>query len=188
MSDIVSLLVMFIITIGCLSLIVVQLFTGVPSLSSSASEAADAIALLKEANLPPQPIIYELGSGWGALVIALAHAFPDAQVRGIELSPLPYWIARWRTRKMSNVSLTWANFNKCDLADADAVTCYLMRNPMVKLAGLFDGMLKPGTSVVSVMFWFRDRQVAATRQGDMRGAVALYKWPAVKADSLNSSA
>jgi len=184
MSDIVSFLVMFIVVIGCLSLVVVQLLTGVPSLSSSVAEAADAIALLKEANLPQRAIIYELGSGWGALVIALARAFPDAQVRGIEMSPLPYWIARLRTRKMSNVSLVWGNFNKCDLADADAVTCYLMRSPMVKLAELFDGMLKPGTSVVSVMFWFRGRQVTATRQGRVRGSVALYKWPALESKAL----
>ncbi|SDH24376.1 class I SAM-dependent methyltransferase [Paraburkholderia phenazinium] len=182
MSDIVSFLAIFVVTTACLSLIVVQLLTGVPSLSLSASEAADAIALLKDANLPQRAVIYELGSGWGALVIALARAFPNAEVRGIEISPLPYLVARFRTRKMPNVSLIWGDFNKRDLADADAVTCYLMRNPMVKLANLLDGMLKPGTRVVSVAFWFRGRQVAATRQGRMRGAVALYHWPAIKPD------
>jgi hypothetical protein len=53
---------------------------------------------------------------------------------------------------------------------------------MPKLATRLDRMLKPGTPVVSLTFWFRDREVAAVRQGSgLRGAAALYFWPAHKA-------
>jgi hypothetical protein len=179
MPDLPSLIVLFVVASLCLSLVIFQLITGVPPMSSGASEAADVVALLKQASLPNHAIVYELGSGWGSLVIALATAFPDAQIRGIETSPLPYWVARFRTRKMSNVVLKRANFHDCDLRDAHAVTCYLMIKPMPKLAALLDRMLAPGTPVVSLTFWFRDRQVAASRQGPgLRGAAALYFWPA----------
>lgn len=164
-----------------LSILVFQGITGVPPLSSNPTEALDVVALLRQAGLEENAIVYELGSGWGSLVIALASAFPNAQIRGIEMSPFPYWVARLRTRKMSNVVLHVGDFYKCDLTDAQAVTCYLMIKPMPKLAGFLDRMLKPGTPVVSLSFWFRDRDVAALREGSGRlGATALYYWPAHK--------
>jgi tRNA A58 N-methylase Trm61 len=153
-------------------------------MSSSAVEAADVVTLLKQAGLAGGTVVYELGSGWGSLVIALAQAFPDAQVRGVEMSPVPYWVSRIRTRGMNNVSLRRGNFYDCDLTDAGAVTCYLMIKPMPKLAGVLDRMLAPGTPVVSLSFWFRDREVAASRDSSgLLGAAALYIWPARKADS-----
>ncbi len=179
MTAIVSILAVLIVLALGVSLLVFQGITGVPPMSSSASEAADVVSLLKQAGLAEQAIVYDLGCGWGSLVIALARAFPDARIRGIEMSPLPYWVARFRTRKMSNVFLQRGNFYALDLRDASAVTCYLMIKPMPKLADFLDRMLKPGTPVVSLTFWFRGREVAARHDGPgLRGAAALYYWPA----------
>src|SRR5580700_10262600 len=117
MTDIASLLAVLIVFALGLSLLIFQGITGVPPMSSSSSEAADVISLLKQAGLAKQAIVYELGCGWGSLVIALARAFPDARIRGIEMSPLPYWVARIRTRKMPNVYLHRGNFYAFDLRD-----------------------------------------------------------------------
>jgi cyclopropane fatty-acyl-phospholipid synthase-like methyltransferase len=137
------------------------------------------VALLKQANLKEQAIVYELGCGWGMLVVALARAFPHARIRGIEMSPLPYWVARLRTRNMPNVVLRRGDFYDADLRDADAVTCYLMTQRMPKLASFLDRTLKPGTAVVALTFWFRGRRVAAVRNGSRPGGeAALYFWPA----------
>lgn len=161
------------------SVLVFQAITGVPPMSASAAEAADVVALLRREGLPDRAVIYDLGSGWGALVIALARAFPEAQIRGIELSPLPYWVARFRTRDFPNVSLRRGDFFASDLADADAVTCFLLIKSMRKLGGLLDAKLKPGVVVAAVAFWFRDREVSAVRQGGgLLSQVALYHWPA----------
>lgn len=158
---------------------------GVPPLSSKVTEAADAIALLQQAGLHSRAIIYDLGCGWGSLVIALAHAFPLAQIRGIELSPLPYWVARFRTRNIRNVTLKRGDFQEFDLRDADGITCYLMIKPMIRLAALLDHMLKHGTPVVAITFWFRGRQVDAVRKGrGIRGDVALYFWPALNLENI----
>lgn len=169
-----------------LSLLVVQGLTGVPPLSSSALEAADVVALLKQAGLADGAVVYDLGSGWGSLVIALARAFPTAQIRGIEISPLPYWTARLRVRHMPNIQLRRGSFYDCDLSDAQAVTCYLMIKPMPMVARLLDRCLKPGTPVVSLAFWFRDRKIAASlKNAGVLGAVALYYWPARRAPSVS---
>jgi Putative methyltransferase len=178
--------VLFVLVLAA-SLLVFHAITGVPPVSSSSSEAADVISLLKQAGLPKQAIVYELGCGWGSLVIALARAFPDARIRGIEISPLPYWVARFRTRNMPNVFLQRGSFFAFDLRDAQAVTSYLMIKPMPRLTDFLDRTLKPGTPVVSLTFWFRGRQPVATRDGPgLRGAAALYYWPArpSQADSL----
>jgi cyclopropane fatty-acyl-phospholipid synthase-like methyltransferase len=179
MLDFVSVVSLLIVVMLGGSVLACQFATGVPPMPAKAAETADVVALLEQTGMPEQAIIYELGCGWGSLVIALAQAFPHAHIRGIELSPLPYWVARFRTRNMPNVYLKRGNFYDCDLKDADAVTCYLMIKPMPKLAAFFDRMLKPRTAVVSVMFQFRDRQMTTARDGEgMRGRVALYFWPA----------
>jgi hypothetical protein len=100
---------------------------------------------------------------------------------GIEMSAIPYWVARPRTRNMPNVLLRQGNFYDCDLQDAQAVTCYLMIKPMPQLANFLDNKLKPGTPVVSLTYWLRDREVAAEREGPGLGRkAALYYWPARK--------
>jgi hypothetical protein len=187
MTAIASFLAVLIVLSLGISILIYQAITGVPPMPSTSSESADVIALLQQANLPNQAIIYELGSGWGSLVIALARAFPNAAVHGIELSPLPYWVARFRTRNMPNVFLQRGNFFKFDLRDAQAVTCYQMIKTMPRLADLFDQTLKPGTPVVALTFWFRGREAAATRDGPgLRGAAALYYWPAQSAQNGNT--
>jgi hypothetical protein len=184
--DLLSAVVLLIAAALCLSIVICQGMTGVPPHSSNAAEAADVVALLKQAGLADGAVVYELGSGWGSLAIALGRAFPKAQIRGIELSPLPYWVSRIRARNMPNVRLRRGNFYRCDLTDAQAVTCYLMIKPMPKLAGFLDRMLAPGTPVVSLSFWFRDRQVAASLESaGLLGAAALYHWPARKAGPLS---
>jgi tRNA A58 N-methylase Trm61 len=179
MLDFIAAASLVIVVILSGSVLAYHFVTGVPPMPTRSTETADVVALLKQADLPEQAIVYELGCGWGSLVIAMANAFPHARINGIELSPLPYWVARFRTRHMPNVRLKRGNLFDCDLKNAQAITCYLMIKPMPRLASMLDCMLKPGTPVVSVSFSFRDRQVAAVRDGKgLRGRVALYFWPA----------
>jgi hypothetical protein len=154
--------------------------TGVVPLSSSAGEIADVIALLRKAGVPAQARIFELGCGWGRLAMALAREFPEATITAVELSPIPWAFARLRARRSKNLRVVRADFLGLDLSGADAVTCYLMRRPMARLASRLDAQLRPGTPVVALTFWFRGRTPAATlqRTGGVRGAAALYRWPA----------
>jgi precorrin-6B methylase 2 len=161
-----------------LSLLLWTALTGVPTLSSSRAETKAVIELLKDAKLPDHPVIIDLGSGWGTLMIALARAFPDASVQGVEMSPFPYLISRLRTRRLSNVSVRFGTLFRTDLHDADAITCYLMPSLMARLSDLLDQTVKPGTSIVTNTFLFRERVHSAVRQESWGGTVALYTWPA----------
>ena len=87
-ADLPSFMALLVVVALGLSVLVYQGVTGVPPVSSSAAEAADVVALLRQAGLPERAVIYDLGCGWGALVLALARAFPNAQIRGIEMSPV----------------------------------------------------------------------------------------------------
>jgi len=120
------------------SLLISTAFTGVPTLSSRRSEVDDIIALwLEHAKLPKHALIVDLGSGWGALVVALARAFPDATVQGVEISLFPYLVSRLRTHHLPNVSLKWGNFLCSDPSNAEAIVCYLMPGVMAKLGDFF---------------------------------------------------
>jgi hypothetical protein len=171
-----GLLLAVVLALG-LSLLLFQAITGVPPVSARRSEAATVIALLEQAGLPERATVYDLGSGWGSLVIALAQAFPRADIVGIEWSPLPDWVARLRTRGLPNVRMIRGNFYDRDLREADAITCYLMMKPMPRLARFLDGAIVSGTPVVALAFWFRDRQPSAVQGAGLNGA-ALYRWPA----------
>jgi len=175
MMDVILALLLVVAVALALSVLAFQAITGVPPLSARRSEAANVIALLHEAGVPERAVIYDLGSGWGSLVLALARAFPRARIVGIEWSPLPHWIARFRTRRMPNVHLHRGDFYARDLRDAQAITCYLMMKPMPRLAGFLDGVLRDGTPVVALAFWFRGREPSAVR-GTGTSAAALYHW------------
>jgi hypothetical protein len=178
MPTIISCLAISLTALVGLSLLVSIALTGVPTLSSSRSEVDDVVALLKLARLSEHAVIMDLGSGWGSLVVALAHAFPTASVLGVEISPFPYLVSRLRIRRFPNATVRWENFFRSDLGSADAIVCYLMPKLMAPLKERLDATAKPGTCVVTNTFLFRGRTISAIRERRLRGAVALYIWPA----------
>lgn len=147
--------------------------TQVPPVPSSRREIADVVALLQAAQLPEAPVIYELGCGFGDLALALARAFPQAKVVGLEVSPLPAWIARLRARREPRITIHRKDYTQTNIGEADVVTAYLMIEAAARLAPVLDQQLRPDTKVVASMFWFRDRQPAGTQR-----QAALYLWPA----------
>jgi trans-aconitate methyltransferase len=161
-----------------LSILFHHLRTGVPPVPASAAESEAVIALLREADIAAGARIYELGCGWGSLALALARAFPEATIVGIEISPLPCAVAKLRARRHPRVTIRWGDYRKHALRDAAAVTAYLMIKPMSDLATLLDRELAEGTPVVSLCFGFRDRTPAATQRLRLAGEATLYRWPA----------
>ena len=159
-----------------LSIVFYQLYTGVPPMPSKQSEREQAIELLQAADLN-DGVIYELGCGWGGLILMLTKAFPDRPIVGYELSWLPFLVARFRCRKLKNVKIYRNNFFKKDFPQASAVLCYLMMGSMPKLAAHLDKQLATNTPVITLAFWFHDRKPA--KKISVQGpGVALYYWPA----------
>ncbi len=174
-----SLVVLAVVAAAALSILWYHAKTGVPPVPSTSGEIETIVALLAEAGLPHQARIYELGCGWGSLALGLARAFPEATIVGYEISPLPSWIAKLRTRNDARIRIVRGDYRRAALADADAVTAYLMIAPMKGLATLLDQQLRRGTPVVTLCFGFRDRTAAASRPlGGLAGEAQLYRWPA----------
>jgi hypothetical protein len=79
--------------------------------------------------------IYELGSGWGSLLIPLAKKYPNRQIIGYEYSFFP-WLTTFITIKvlgLKNVRLYRKNFLYQNLTAASVVLCYLVPEVMQKL-------------------------------------------------------
>lgn len=164
--------VLLVVAVGW-SLLATYVGTGVPPVPCRTGEAANVIELLRAADLPERPTIFELGCGWGGMACAIADAFPEARIIGVEVSPLPGLVASARSRRRANLEVVRDDFHRISLADADAITAYLMIKPMVRLAETLDRELSPGTAVVALAFWFRERRTQITRTN-----AALYRWPA----------
>ncbi len=155
-----------------------HLKTGVPPFPSFQHECKAAVELLQKKPLKQEAIIYELGSGWGTLLIEIAKAFPQAQVIGIEISPLPYIISKLRTRHLSNAKVTRKDYFKENLSHASAITSYLMTPAMKPLMEKLDAELQAGTPVVSIAFLYHERKAIQTIPGVglCQADVALYHW------------
>ncbi|WP_299794931.1 class I SAM-dependent methyltransferase [uncultured Shewanella sp.] len=84
--------------------------------------------------------IYDLGSGWGTLVIRIAKSHPERQVIGYELSLFPYLMSRLVKRLMGlkNLKLYRQDFLRADLNEASVLVCYLYPDAMCKLAQLIE--------------------------------------------------
>jgi precorrin-6B methylase 2 len=161
------------------ALILPFVWLGVPPMPALFKERARVVQLLSTAEIPSGGRIYELGSGWGDLALALARAFPQAQIIAMEISPIPFFVSWLRALPLKNLEVQWGNCLKRDLRDADAVTAYLMIGPMPRLAAHLDRHLKEGTPVVALAFSFRDRaSESESGVGGLTGKAWLYRWPA----------
>lgn len=154
--------------------------TGVPPMPTNPATRTAMLALL------PARIdgtIYDLGSGWGGLAIALARRYPDNPVVGIELSPLPYAFARLRLRlrPRPNLSFRRRDFLGEPLADAGAAVCYLMMGMMRALGPKLTAELRPGTVVVCNSFALRDWKPETTLVVPEAGNVWVYRYVAGRA-------
>jgi hypothetical protein len=166
-----------IVLLGLVSILYHHAKTGVPPVPSTAEEISAVVELLREVNLPPGARIYELGCGWGSLALELARAFPDAAIVGFEVSWLPFIVARLRALRHPRVAILRRDFLDESLAHADAVTAYLMIEPMNRLAPHLDRNLREGTPVVALCFGFRDRTpVSARRLKKLGNEAMLYRW------------
>ncbi len=140
----------FILCFGvALSIVVWSIRNGIAPMPTSPKAK---LAWLKA--LPPQVSgsIYELGSGWGTLILPLAYRYPLATVTGFETSPAPYLFSRMACKGAKNVQLLRRNFFHADLSDAGLIICYLYPGAMRRLKDKFEKELKAGTWVISNTF------------------------------------
>ncbi len=101
--------------------------------------------------------IFELGSGWGGLALALARRYPSSPVRAFEVSLLPWAFSyvRQLAGGPANLRFHLKNFSSADLGDAALVVCYLPGPAMEKLKPKLMAELPAGALVLSNTFALR---------------------------------
>lgn len=110
---------------------------GISPMPSSSKAREAIIRLMPDTGSGP---VYDLGSGWGGLVIRLAQTHPDRKIVGYEVSFVP-WLVSVLFKKalgLDNLEIHKKNFLLADLSGADVLVCFLhtdgMRDVAEKLA------------------------------------------------------
>lgn len=124
------------------------LYDAPPWPSGRAGRAAMATLLPA---VPPAGTVVEIGSGWGGVLVALARRWPDRPIVGLEVSPLPWAVARLRLAVRANVRVRWADAAKADLSGVGLAVCYMTPKAMARLAPKLTAELPPGAVVISLM-------------------------------------
>ncbi|TAJ12915.1 SAM-dependent methyltransferase [Patescibacteria group bacterium] len=109
-------------------------------------------------------VLYDLGSGDGRVIAALAEDCPTARAIGVEKAPLPYFLSLFRFWKkpLSNTKVLFKDFSKVSLADATHVYMYLFPEVVESLLPKLNKDLRPGTIVVSCDFPFKSKEFERT--------------------------
>lgn len=143
------------------------------------------VRMLELADVTPEDVVYDLGSGDGRIPITAARQF-GARGVGIELRPGLVQRARKRAERAGvedRVEFRQGDLFESDFSDATVVTLYLLPDVNTKLRPLLFEQLEPGTRIVSHSFdmdgWEPDRVMEVDNK-------VLYLWtlPDTVPDSL----
>ena len=105
--------------------------------------------MLSLAGVRPGSIVYDLGCGDGAIVVAAARDYKATKVVGIEQRQRLCSIALRKTRHLRNVAIVNANYDDIDISEADVVTLYQSASENARLKLKLVDELREGARVVS---------------------------------------
>jgi SAM-dependent methyltransferase len=114
-------------------------------------------AMLEMADVGPDDVVYDLGSGDGRIVIAAA--LKGARAVGVDIDPEQILQARRKARAAGvedRVTFLRQDLFDTDLAHATVVTLYLLPGVNMKLRPKLLDELRPGARVVSHSFHMGD--------------------------------
>lgn len=132
-------------------------------------------AMLELAEVGPDDVVYDLGSGDGRIVVTAAKKY-GARGVGVDIDPERIADGRANAREAGvedRVRFIQGDLFEVDLSPATAVTLYLLPNINLKLRPKLLAELKPGTPVVSHAFDMGDWEPETVRSV---GNSTVYKW------------
>lgn len=134
-----------------------------------------AHAMLTLAEVGPNDVVYDLGSGDGRIVIMAAQQF-GARGVGIDIDPVRIAEARANARKAGvedKVQFIEGDMYQADLRPATVVTLFLHPEPNLKLRPKLLAELKPGSRIVSYVWDMGDWRPEAELDA---GMYKIYMW------------
>jgi predicted O-methyltransferase YrrM len=108
--------------------------------------------MMQLANVKPNDIVYDLGSGDGRIVITAIQKYGAKKGIGIDIDPERIKEAKANATKAGvsdRVTFQQQDLFKTDFSEATVVTLYLLPELNVKLRSQLFKQLKPGTRIVS---------------------------------------
>jgi cyclopropane fatty-acyl-phospholipid synthase-like methyltransferase len=105
--------------------------------------------MLDLAGVNSDSVVYDLGCGDGAIVVAAARHYGARKVVGIEQSKKLCSIALAKTKGLKNASIIEGNYDDVDLSEASVVTLYQSASENARLKAKFLRELTEGTTIVS---------------------------------------
>ncbi len=112
-------------------------------------------AMLKMAEVGPNDVVYDLGSGDGRIPITAVQKFGAKKAIGIDIDPQRIREAKENLAKAAvgdKVKFLNQDLFQTDISEATVVTLYLLPSLNVKLMPKLKAELKPGTRIVSHSF------------------------------------
>jgi predicted O-methyltransferase YrrM len=133
-----------------------------PSPTTTAAASPDVVyvptpeavvtTMMQLANVKPNDIVYDLGSGDGRIVITAIQKYGAKKGIGIDIDPERIKEAKANATKAGvsdRVTFQQQDLFKTDFSEATVVTLYLLPELNVKLRSQLFKQLKPGTRIVS---------------------------------------
>lgn len=171
--DVFLLLLSLIVLVLGWTWMLVPAFYGLPSLHTRKGRVRKALQL---AELKPDEVLYDLGSGDGRVLVIAAQEF-GAQAVGIEVGPVQCaaaWVNARANGVRHRVRVKRGDFFKADLSPADVVFVYATSRQAARLEKQLEAQLRPGARVVTISFDFPDWEPSAFDRGEL---IFLYKMP-----------
>lgn len=94
----------------------------------------------------------DIGCGFGDLLAVLAAQRPNGSFVGIEIGPLPFFVAKLKSLTRPNLSVRFQSMWSCDLRRFDYVYCFLSPAPMERLWMKAQKEMKPEAFFISNSF------------------------------------
>ena len=123
--------------------------------------------MLSMANVGPDDVLFDLGSGDGRVVIEAARKYGSSAV-GIEKSKILAWLSIRAVRKkgvQDRVRIVNGDFFVEDLSRATVITAYLSRKINRRLEPKLCEELKDGTRILSADHTFNFQEIAKAKTG-----------------------
>ncbi|MEX1128616.1 MAG: methyltransferase domain-containing protein [Vicinamibacterales bacterium] len=146
-------------------------------------------AMLEMAQVGPQDVVYDLGSGDGRIPIMAAKEF-GARGVGVEIDPVLVERANKNAREagvQDGVEFRLGDMYAVDLRPATVVTLFLHPEPNLKLRPAIQSQLRPGARVVSYI-WDMGYWKPETSRRINRRTIFLWRIPEKLAAVVSPSA
>ncbi len=130
--------------------------------------------LMDQLELSNGTTVYDLGCGTGTLLFSVVEKNPQVNAIGLEISVLPFVIAKIKSwlKSSKNVSIRYANLFQKEIFDADIVFVFLLSKSYRKLWEKFARELKDDALVILEAWPFPDLKPIKTIKED--GLLPVY--------------